>query len=400
MTGRQAARLRRARAARTAPSSAGIFVRGWSGNSLGMKIVPEGPVLADAAVHDRVTVKNTSGHKLESPPVDQPHDRRPAPGRRRRDAIPALDIESRRPRRRYDADVSRSRSSSNGTCPAFIVTPHGKLPADQRSSRPRPRTTASARTAPARWTSSSFKVTDTTPKRRGEVMRLLAGIAAGVIASGLILQAVRRSSHTPTPTRLVAEDASAPLSQIAIHYAPAADHVALGVWRQLFAVLPPSVAGRGRGREGRRLRSVRRALIADAGHLERFHPVVVGTTITTWSRDRYAALVDDRGPRRDPRPAARRIPDARARRRRPLAVRDLARALPPRSEGRRTSSSRAATSPARRTSMFADINLACRNVRRTAPPTARRSSTSCTPASARSSSGSATPSATCRATTS
>ena len=35
-------------------------------------------------------------------------------------------------------------------------------------------------------------------------MRLLAGIAAGVIASGLILQALGLA-HTPTPTRLVAE---------------------------------------------------------------------------------------------------------------------------------------------------------------------------------------------------
>jgi len=122
-------------------------------------------------------------------------------------------------------------------------------------------------------------------------MRALAGIAAGVVASALILHFCA-PGRTPTPTRLVAEDASAPLKRIAIHYAPAADRVASSVWRQLFAVLPPEVEVEV---EVARAADFDRFLRLVPDHRERFHPVVVGTTITTWSRDRYAALVDSSG---------------------------------------------------------------------------------------------------------
>jgi hypothetical protein len=150
--------------------------------------------------------------------------------------------------------------------------------------------------------------------------RVLVGVVAGLIASMLVLQiAGLARGGARTHTRLVAEDASAPLSRVAIHYAPSADRVALGVWKQLFAVLPASIdvevevtaAG-----DFDRLISKLRA--AGAPHLERFHAVVVGTTITTWSRDRYAALVDDNGaggilaPPRVEAPFASRAGDARS----------------------------------------------------------------------------------------
>ena len=122
-------------------------------------------------------------------------------------------------------------------------------------------------------------------------MRLLSGIAAGVVVSALILH-VCAPGRTKPRTRLVAEDASAPLSRVAIHYAPAADRVAAGVWRQLFAVLPPEVEVEV---EVARAADFDRFLRLVPDHRERFHPVVVGSTITTWSRDRYAALVDDEG---------------------------------------------------------------------------------------------------------
>src|SRR3569623_416120 len=118
-------------------------------------------------------------------------------------------------------------------------------------------------------------------------MRALGGILAGVVASALVLRLCAPHGHTHT--RPVAEDASAPLSRIAIHYAPSADQVALTTWRQLFAVLPPSVE-----------------VDVEVARQAAF--------------DRFTYLI---------------AADGRPRRRRPLALRDLASALPPRPESRR-----------------------------------------------------------------
>ncbi|MGE5186442.1 MAG: hypothetical protein ACM31C_30510, partial [Acidobacteriota bacterium] len=109
----------------------------------------------------------------------------------------------------------------------------------------------------------------------------LGGIAAGFVASVLVLQVVALArGPARTHARLVAEDASAPLARVAIHYAPSADRVALGVWRQLFAVLPASVEVEvevtAQADFDRFLRVVHPA------HAERFHAVVVGAPITTW----------------------------------------------------------------------------------------------------------------------
>jgi hypothetical protein len=126
--------------------------------------------------------------------------------------------------------------------------------------------------------------------------RPVAAAALGLAAGVLTLVAADALGLTPrhhAPRyHLVAEDASAPLSRIAIHYAPSADPVALPVWRQLFRVLPARVeveveiatAADFDRFEG----ELERAGIGDRG---RFHPVVVGHEITTWSRDRFAALV-------------------------------------------------------------------------------------------------------------
>jgi hypothetical protein len=189
-------------------------------------------------------------------------------------------------------------------------------------------------------------------------MRLLAGIAAGVVASFLVLQLIPHA-RTPTPTRLVAEDASAPLSKVAIHYAPAADGVALGVWRQLFAVLPPSVQVEVEVAKAADFDRFER-LIADAGHLERFHPVVVGTTITTWSRDRYAALVDNSGhgailaPPRIESPTPERAGDARS----PFAISRTLYHRDPRVADIVFEGGDIAGTPK---TIFADINLVFRN---------------------------------------
>jgi len=129
------------------------------------------------------------------------------------------------------------------------------------------------------------------------IRRILGGIGAGLLASvAFVVVAGLARGNARVATRLVAEDPSATLRRIAIHYAPNADPVALGVWRQLFAVLPAQVevdvevAAAG---DFQRLLAKLRTV--GTPHLERFRAVLVGRQITTWSRDRYAALVDDHG---------------------------------------------------------------------------------------------------------
>jgi hypothetical protein len=152
------------------------------------------------------------------------------------------------------------------------------------------------------------------------IRRVLTGVSCGVVASLVVLWLVGMvRGAAPVRTRLVAEDGSAPLSRVAIHYAPSADRVALGVWRQLFAVLPAKVEVEVEVAAAPDFdRLVVDLHAAGVGHLDRLHPVVVGTPITTWSRDRYAALVDDRGrgsilaPPRSETPFASRAGDARS----------------------------------------------------------------------------------------
>lgn len=129
----------------------------------------------------------------------------------------------------------------------------------------------------------------------GVAWRVARGVVAGLVVSLVALWLLGRG-HGGVKTRLVAEDASAPLRRIAIHYAPVSDRVALGVWRQLFAALPASVDVEVEVAAAADFdRLIGKLTEAGVGHLDRLHAVVVGTPITTWSRDRYAATVDDEG---------------------------------------------------------------------------------------------------------
>ena len=195
--------------------------------------------------------------------------------------------------------------------------------------------------------------------------RLLLGIAAGIVASLLLVHVAGLArGRTGTRTRLVAEDGSAPLRRIAIHYAPAADKVALGVWKQLFAVLPAQVEVEVEVKDAaaydRFLGEMR-----DAGTpaLERFHPVIVGAPITTWSRDRYAALVDDRGagsilaPPRVEAPFASRAGDMHS----PVAISRALYGHDPLTADIAFEGGDLAATPR---FLFADVNLAARNAGR------------------------------------
>ena len=198
-----------------------------------------------------------------------------------------------------------------------------------------------------------------------EPNRILGGIAAGLVVSFVVLalvDAVRGTSHTHA--KLVAEDASAPLSRIAIHYAPSSDRVAMGVWKQLFAVLPARVDVDVEVAQARDFDRLLRALRADGTpHLERFHPVVVGVPITTWSRDRYAAVVDDAGngsilaPPRIETPFVGRAGDASS----PSAISRALYHREPRTADIVFEGGDLAATPR---FMFADVNLQARNVGR------------------------------------
>lgn len=195
---------------------------------------------------------------------------------------------------------------------------------------------------------------------------MLGGVAAGLVASALIVAigGLARGNVRPT-TKLVAEDASAPLSRIAIHYAPGNDRVALPVWRDLFTTLPPSVrvdvevtAAPDFDRLLRKLRS------AEVPNLDRLHVVVVGAPITTWSRDRYAALVDEDGhgsilaPPRVETPFQKRAGDASS----PAAISRAAYDRDPTIANIVFEGGDLAATPRW---VFADANLANRNVGRT-----------------------------------
>jgi hypothetical protein len=122
-------------------------------------------------------------------------------------------------------------------------------------------------------------------------VRVVAAILGGLLCGALILHCIDRREPVVPATHLVAEDASAPLRRIAVHYAPDADTEALPVYRQLLAALPANVeiyVEVARAADFDRFVAV----LAPRQHVER---VVVGAPITTWSRDRYLALADEHG---------------------------------------------------------------------------------------------------------
>src|ERR1043165_2642324 len=116
--------------------------------------------------------------------------------------------------------------------------------------------------------------------------RILVGGAIGLAISLVVLWLLGLArGHGVARTRLVAEDASAPLRRIAIHYAPAADLAAVPVWTQLFGVLPETVEVEVEVAAAQDFdRFLGKMSAAGVGRAGRFHPVVVGTPITTGDR--------------------------------------------------------------------------------------------------------------------
>ncbi|MEO8701381.1 MAG: agmatine deiminase family protein [Kofleriaceae bacterium] len=128
------------------------------------------------------------------------------------------------------------------------------------------------------------------------MIRVAFGIAMGIVASALIVFVFGAAFAGGKPgATLVPEDASGHLRRIAIHYAPAMDARAMPVWRELFRVLPADVAVEvavaRREDFDRFVVGMRAEGIAET----RFRAVVVGHPITTWSRDRMAALATPSG---------------------------------------------------------------------------------------------------------
>jgi hypothetical protein len=123
------------------------------------------------------------------------------------------------------------------------------------------------------------------------IVRAIAGMLAGVVASIAIVLVFGSLRGTAPEPRLVPEDPSGALERIAIHYTPAMDDRVLPVWRRLFRVLPPAVRVTvAVERESDFVAFEQHMRAAGVTRLERFEPAIVNQPITTWSRDRMAAL--------------------------------------------------------------------------------------------------------------
>ena len=137
-------------------------------------------------------------------------------------------------------------------------------------------------------------------------MRALRGMLAGIVVSVLVVMVLgwcRRGGETTHV--LVPESASGHLSRIAIHYLPSMDHRVLPVWKQLFAILPEDVEVAVVVEHERDFDR----FVAKVGPSQRFTKVILGHSLTTWSRDRLAAI-DNSGVLAPPRVAVGNGPRA------------------------------------------------------------------------------------------
>jgi hypothetical protein len=127
--------------------------------------------------------------------------------------------------------------------------------------------------------------------------RVGGGVGAGVVASAALALLAGAALREPARRdRLVPEDASGHLHRIAIHYVPALDSRALPVWRQLFRALPADVDVEvAVAAQPDFAHFTAELTAAGIDHLERFHAIVTGHALTTWSRDRMSALEDASG---------------------------------------------------------------------------------------------------------
>jgi hypothetical protein len=197
-------------------------------------------------------------------------------------------------------------------------------------------------------------------KRTSPMIRAIAGVIAGVLVSIAIVMIASVFHREPAPPRLVPETASGALKRIAIHYVPAQDAQALPVWNQLFRALPPTVkvtVAVERAEDFAQFLAHMRAIHAETA---RFEPSIVGVPLTTWSRDRMAALEDPAGVLSPPRvstPSGRRAGDWDA----PFAIARDVYGATPRIAHLVFEGGDLAASPGH---VFADANLIARNLAR------------------------------------
>jgi hypothetical protein len=108
--------------------AAGVWIRGWSGNSLGMTIAAKGPVTGDAPFTIAVTIKNTSGHTLEQPPFISLSTEDALTASDDEDSDPAVTIENASDLDEVDDTGTAIPMKKNATVTKlFTVTPHKKL---------------------------------------------------------------------------------------------------------------------------------------------------------------------------------------------------------------------------------------------------------------------------------
>jgi len=108
--------------------AAGVYIRGWSGNNLGMTIAAKGPVTGDAPFTIAVTIKNTSGHKLEQAPYISLSTEDALTATADEQSDPAVTIEDADEPDQVDDRGSPIPMKKNASVTKrFTVTPHKKL---------------------------------------------------------------------------------------------------------------------------------------------------------------------------------------------------------------------------------------------------------------------------------
>ncbi len=119
--------------------------------------------------------------------------------------------------------------------------------------------------------------------------RSISGALIGTITSMVLVMAIGMCRSDVTH-RLVPEDASGHLRRIAIHYVPSMDRRVMPVWKQLFASLPADVEVAVVVDQARDFERFAARIDTGSRH---FEPILLGHSLTTWSRDRLAAIDND-----------------------------------------------------------------------------------------------------------
>lgn len=148
----------------TSTDAAGVYIRGWSGNNLGMKIAAKGPVTGDAPFTIAVTIKNTTGHKLDHAPWISLSTEDALTASADNDSDPAVSIDEVDETSEVDADGNEKPMKRNASVTkVFTVTPHKKLTGTIAFLASATENDGPGSSGPGAMDIETFKLTESTP---------------------------------------------------------------------------------------------------------------------------------------------------------------------------------------------------------------------------------------------